>query len=96
MFGESLSQASQTHHYQEAGVEPVDNTPAEILALVQEMEARLAGSWVDQAGDDERQRAFWSLVPQESFWNGVLRARLGAEFLRAHEALLEAGVRSER
>jgi putative glycosyltransferase (TIGR04372 family) len=67
--------------YDESGIESVNNTPEEIVAVVSEMEQRVAGQWV---GDDEdeilqnRFRAIWPLRPNSR----PLQARIGAEFLR--------------
>ena len=91
MFTPELLTGYETGLYERLGLDVVDNSPEEIQDAALEMEARLDGSWVAQAGDDERQERFWSL-----FWpicpGRVPAARVGAAFLRQHARLLEAPV----
>ena len=77
--------------YAAAGIELVENTAAEIEAVSQEMLDRLHGNGLISDEDEERQRRFWRLW--ENIWpHGALRDpgfRIGAEFLRHNEALLD-------
>jgi len=74
-------------HYDEAGIEPVDNTNEEITAVVLEMEQRIAGQWVGDDEDDilqDRFRKIWPLRRNSQ----PLQARIGTEFLRERRAWL--------
>lgn len=95
----------QTELYEQRGIELVDNTPEEITAIALEMDERLNGTWQTTEEDEALQRRFWSLFAQTDGaarahladrWSkglvrapGQIRARIGAEFLRQHRALLE-------
>jgi putative glycosyltransferase (TIGR04372 family) len=73
--------------YQKANIEPVDNTPDEICAVVSEMERRLSGTWENDPEDEVLQdclRAIWPLRAESR----PLQARIGTEFLRKHIGLL--------
>lgn len=74
--------------YAQRGIEVVNNTPEEIMAVVIELDERLKGTWQTTGEDEELQRQFWSLF-RSSNYHGVMRARIGAEFLRQHRALLD-------
>ena len=68
-------------HYDEAGIEPVDNTSEKIAAVVLKMEQRIAGQWIGDHEDDilqERFRTIWPLRRNSR----PLQARIGTEFLR--------------
>ena len=78
----------RTEQFDQAGIDVVDNTPEEITAVALEMDARLAGTWQPAPEDEERQRRFWALFAGSPL-HGVIRARIGAEFLRQHAHLLE-------
>lgn len=71
------------------GIELRENTADEIREVVVEMDERLKGSWRASGEDEELQDKFWSLIPEESDLNGVIRARIGAHFLRSNRDLLE-------
>ena len=70
------------------GIEVIENTPEEILAVAVEMDERLKGIWRTTEEDEELQRRFWSLS-KPSELNRVFVARIGAEFLRQNRELLE-------
>ena len=78
----------RSEQHEEKGIEVINNTPDEIMALVVEMDKRLKGTWPTSEEDDEIQRRFWSLF-KTSHLNGVLLSRIGADFLRQHQALLD-------
>jgi putative glycosyltransferase (TIGR04372 family) len=73
--------------HDDAGIEVLENTPEEILALAVEMDDRLRGTWRTTDEDEELQRRFWALWGPDDL-NRVFRARIGAQFLREHRALL--------
>jgi putative glycosyltransferase (TIGR04372 family) len=74
--------------YLAKGIEVIENTPQEITALVMEMDEGLKGTWQSDAGDEERQRRFFSLF-RNSKLNRILDTRVGAEFLRQNHDLLD-------
>ncbi|NQW22655.1 MAG: TIGR04372 family glycosyltransferase [SAR202 cluster bacterium] len=75
-------------HFERIGVEVVENTPEEIIAVAMEMDERLNGTWQITDEDRELQQRFWSILevtgPNEDF-----RPRMGAEFLRQNRELLD-------
>lgn len=50
--------------YDEAGIDLVENTPEEILGMVKEMNARIDGTWISTAEDEELHQRFWSVFPK--------------------------------
>ena len=78
----------RTDQYEAAGLDVVDNTPEEITALALEMDARLSQTWQAAPEDEELQRRFWALFAGSPL-HGVIRARVGAAFLRQQAHLLE-------
>jgi putative glycosyltransferase (TIGR04372 family) len=88
-FGESL--APGLFHAQDLdpnGIRAIDNTPEEIAELASEMLDRTAGTAVYGAADEERQRRYDALTPYYPFG---ISSRIGREFLRRHEHLIDAG-----
>lgn len=73
--------------FEQHGIELVNNTPEEITAVAVEMDERLKGTWRTTEEDEALQRRFWSLL-KSSPYHGVIRSRVGTEFLRQHRALL--------
>ena len=76
--------------YQERlGVRLVKNTAEEIKAACDEMNARIDGTWITTAEDEELQRRYQELIVKYSdkpTWNGG--GRIGAQFLRDNQDLL--------
>jgi putative glycosyltransferase (TIGR04372 family) len=70
-----------TELYQKDGLEVVNNTPAEILALTQEMLERLDGRAVYTADDEARQQRFRALFAKGHYSYGAA-SRIGRDFLR--------------
>ena len=71
--------------FEKRGIEVVENTEEEILAVTIEMEKRLSGTWVPEKEDEELQAQFWSLFP-----TGLSKSpncRIGAQFLRDNSEL---------
>ncbi len=77
-------------NFEEAGIEPVNNTPQEIADLAREVEERLGGRWKASSQDEAMQEKFWSLFRKDRIYHDVIRARIGTQFLRDHQHLLEA------
>lgn len=94
-----VGRALRDEGYARCGVEVINNTPEEITALALEAEARRAGTWQAGEEDEELQRRFWEIfrayttvfasAPWRTHW------RIGAEFLRQHQALLEPSTRPQ-
>jgi putative glycosyltransferase (TIGR04372 family) len=76
-----------TEQYEQMGLDIVDNTPEEITAVVIEMDERLKGTWKTTEEDEELQRMFWSLF-KPSKLHGIIKGRIGADFLRQNKDLL--------
>lgn len=73
--------------YEDMGIELIDNTPEEIMDVVDEMDKRLKGTWQTSEADEELQRRFWFFFKSSSL-HGVIRSRVGTEFLRQNRELL--------
>lgn len=87
--GYDISNLTRTERLAAAGLRVVDNTSQEIRQLLLEMNARLDGTWVSDPVDEELQRTFWSrfveaIGPEGRAIHGEIRARFGADYLRAH------------
>ncbi|MFM8777023.1 MAG: hypothetical protein ACKOEH_09130, partial [Actinomycetota bacterium] len=70
-------------------IELVKNTSLEIANVVDEMNARIDGTWVETKEDIELQRRYQELIVKHSNkpeWNGG--GRIGAQFLRDNQDLL--------
>lgn len=76
-------------HYEQLGIEPVENAPEEIKALAVEMDERLKGTWQTTEEDEELQRRFWSIYRPDKLFHGVIVSHIGAEFLRQNQELLD-------
>lgn len=74
--------------YAEHGIQPIENTPDDIKAVVREMNDRLNGTWQTTQEDADLQREFWSLF-KPTVYNPSFAGRIGAEFLRQNLELLE-------
>lgn len=77
-----------TQDYRQAGIEVVENTSEEILALTREMNERLDGRWITTDEDEELQERFRAVFPSEHPCYGF-PSRIGAEFLRQNRELLD-------
>jgi len=74
--------------YTQAGLEGIENTAEEILALVKEMNERLDDKWVSNEKDEGLQRRFRALFYPGHRCYGF-PSRIGAEFLRQNRILLD-------
>lgn len=72
----------------QAGIEVIENSAEEILALTKEINKRLDGVWIGKDEDEELQLQFRSLFPPGHRCYGF-PSRIGAEFLRQNQELLE-------
>lgn len=95
IFSRGLGFCESSSEYEAQGVQLVENTPEEIASLVIEMLERLKGKWQPEPGDVDLQRRFWEIFPvdsrdpyQDRPMHGTIRARYGAQFLRANREWL--------
>ena len=70
------------------GLEFVENSGDEILALAREMNMRLGGVWRPAPEDDALQAAFRAISPARGLDGSDFPGRVGAEFLRTNRDLL--------
>lgn len=78
----------RTEEFELRDIELIENTPAEIRDVAIEMDERLKGTWQTTEEDEKLQQRFWSLFKKSEF-HGVIRARIGRDFLRQNRDLLE-------
>ncbi len=79
----------ETWQYKKAGIEWIDNEVEEIQAAVSEMEQRLSQTWISYPEDEKLQNKFRSLWPTRSAGLKILKSRIGTEFLRRNQGLLQ-------
>jgi putative glycosyltransferase (TIGR04372 family) len=96
IFARGVGFFYSTPEHQASGIRLIDNTPEEIRDLVVEMAERLKGTWQPHAEDEALQKRFWEIflknAPREERgrpWQGEIRSRFGAAFLRANQAWLD-------
>ena len=78
---------NNNRNYESAGIEPIENTPEEIFDLVLEMNARIDGNWKPNDEDEDLQRRFWDIFPNDRPVKKC-QSRIGAIFLRQNKKLL--------
>lgn len=79
--------------YKENGIDLIDNSGDEILALATEMNSRLEGVWIESAIEKERQQRYQEFVADRLQYNQidlntVLYGNVGADFLHRNWAIL--------
>ncbi|MGQ0666815.1 MAG: TIGR04372 family glycosyltransferase [Nitrospiraceae bacterium] len=90
LFALGLASAYTTEAFEAAGVELVCNTPDEICDLATEVDDRCHGRWQSKPDDEELQKKFWEIFHQHNpHARNVVKARIGAAFLRKHADLLK-------
>jgi putative glycosyltransferase (TIGR04372 family) len=91
-FREILKRGAGEWHNREwfegAGIEVIENTPEEILALTKEMNDRLDGRWITTEEDEKSQRRYRALISPDHRVYGF-PSRVGSEFLRQNCELLD-------
>jgi len=87
ILASDLGRCTNGHRYRDLGIEPVENTSAEIAAVAVEMAATLRGQCQPSAEDDDLQNRFWSLY-RTSDLNHRFKTRIGTQFLRENQELL--------
>ena len=78
----------RSEQYEQAGIEPVQNSPEEILSLAREMNDRIDGTWVAESEDEELQERYRGLFPPGHYAHGS-PSLVGAEFLRENREWLD-------
>jgi len=90
IFDYGFSDFTRTEQYEQTGLEAIENTAKEITALAVELDERLKGTWQTTEEDEELQKQFWSLFkPTIKEMHGLIESRIGTEFLRQNQELLE-------
>lgn len=93
-LSEHLAHSYQhSEKYEKARILVQDLTQEEILQAVEEMEARLNGSWKDSEEDNQLQNRFWEIFkawPEYKKHHGRIhpKARVGSAFLKANTSWL--------
>ena len=88
IFNSGAGRFLQTQKCEQAGISLIENSPEEIAVLAVEMDERLKGTWESTEEDEKLQRRFWDLFPKSEL-HGEIFSRIGAEFLRQNQELLE-------
>lgn len=88
IFNLGIGNFLKSEQYDKAGIDIIDNTPEEILAVAIEMEERLRGTWQTTPEDEELQQRFWSLLKPGKL-HGRILSRIGRDFLLQNRDLLE-------
>ena len=96
IFAQGVGFGLGTPYFESKGIRLIENTPEEIRDVVVEMAERLNGTWQPGPDDDALQRRFWEIYPVHSMdphqnrpLHGEIRARFGAQFLRANREFLK-------
>jgi putative glycosyltransferase (TIGR04372 family) len=87
MFESGAASFVLTSQFESAGIEVTENTPEDILDVVEEMEGRLNGTWQPNDEDEWLQQKFWSYF-KSSDVHRFIRGRIGAKYLRDNKDLL--------
>ena len=93
IFDRQIDFITKTERYEQLGIEVVENTPEEITATVVEMDERLKGTWqTTEEYEDLQQRFRFIFKPMKGphgLLHGVIASRIGTEFLRQNQELLD-------
>ena len=77
---------------EKVGIQYVNNTEDELLDAVEEMEARVMGTWKESTEDLLLQEKFWSMFPKDPVYirpyHGTIDTKLSARFLSKYQHLL--------
>ena len=87
MIDSGVGRFLRTDQYIKADLEIIHNTTEEIEDAMQEMIARLQGTWEMTEDDEDFQQRFWKIFNPNDI-NKVFLARIGTEFLRQNKELL--------
>lgn len=87
IFASRAAWYARREQFAQAGIELIENSGEEIAALAIEMDERLNGTWQATAEDAQLQARFQAIFAPH-MTDGLQAPRLGAAFLRQHQALL--------
>lgn len=87
IFAQNLSVQRYAEVFEQRGVAFQNNSPEEILAITEEMLARLEGGFEVTADDEDLQRQYRDLLSPSDYAFGAC-SRIGRDWLRAHRDLL--------
>ena len=94
VLASEASQFNTAPEFKALGLTHVDNTPAEIAEIAEEMLDRLEGRAGTEAEDEALQATFKGAIrPHHLAWPGA--ARIGRDFLQRHRLLLQSGGRTD-
>ena len=94
IFSSGAGQFLRTDQYENLGIDLVENTPEEILDASIEMHSRLEGNWDSSNEDEDLQKQFWDIFPNDRLTrrgkrlHGKITARIGSKYLRENKYLL--------
>jgi putative glycosyltransferase (TIGR04372 family) len=88
ILGSEIGRFVFSEQYEGAGIDVVENTPEEILAVTIEMEERLQQKWQARTEDDDLQERFLSILNDCGLKDSG-PPRIGADFLRQNRHLLQ-------
>jgi putative glycosyltransferase (TIGR04372 family) len=77
----------RSYQFQQAGLEVIENSGEEILALTEEMNRRIDGTWQVENSDEELQNRFRAIFKPEHLCYGF-SYRIGTVFLRNNKFLI--------
>jgi putative glycosyltransferase (TIGR04372 family) len=77
----------ETEEYEYLGIQVIDNTTEEILAVTKEMELRMMGEWSPTQEDIELQAAFHNLLRPYDLAADIVTT-IGSDFLRNNKFLI--------
>ena len=83
-----IGRMQRTEKFEELGIKLIENTPEEISEVALEMDDRLDGKWEQTEEDEYLQNRFWDLY-SSSEQHGKIVSRIGADFLRQNQELLD-------
>ena len=96
IFTQGVGFGLGTSYFEIKGIRLIENTPEEIRDVAVEMAERLNGTWQPGPDDDALQHRFWEIYPVDAMdiyqnrpLHGEIRARFGAQFLRANREFLK-------
>ncbi len=89
-FGEAWQTVAHAFHgtvMRDRGIDVIDNSPEEILAVTREMFERVEGTLAYSEEDERREQRFLDLARAAGRWTND--ARVGRDYLRRYEDLLQ-------
>ena len=69
-------------------IEVIDNSPQEIKAVCEELEKKISENWKNTYEEEKLQNVFWDKFPKTLYSHGIIRSRIGNNFLKKNNFLL--------